>query len=76
MGPCAEDVSRLIEGLHSGKLSAEYIEKRMKEKEDDKVQVVKVEKERVEKAEKRKYDNLPDEKKKEVKDKVRETGEA
>ena len=66
-----EDVSRLIEGLHSGKISAEYVDKRIAEKAAEEETAAKKEKENEEDAEKRKYENLPEEKKKEVKQKVR-----
>ena len=67
-----DDVSRLIEGLHSGKLSAEYVDKRIKEKDDYEKEVVEKEKKKEEDAEAKKYDNLPEEKKLEVKAKVSE----
>jgi hypothetical protein len=66
-----DDVSRLIDGLNSGKISAEYVDKRIKEKEAFEAEVVVKEKKKVEDAEAKKYDNLPDEKKKEIKVKVR-----
>lgn len=67
-----DDVSRLIEGLHSGKINADYVDKRIREKEEEKKQVIVKEKKKVKDAEKKKYENLPDEKKEEIKIKVRE----
>lgn len=66
-----DDVSRLIEGLHSGKISADYVDKRIREKEEEEKEVIKKEEAKREEAEKKKYENLPDEKKKEIKVKVR-----
>ena len=67
-----DDVSRLIEGLHSGKLSADYVDKRIKEKDEYEKEVVVKEKKKEEDAEAKKYENLPEEKKLEVKVKVSE----
>ena len=65
-----DDVARLIEGLHSGKISAEYVDKRINEKAEEEAAVVMKEQKKVEDAEKAKYENLPDEKKREIKEKV------
>ena len=67
-----DDVSRLIEGLHSGKISADYVDKRIKEKDEEEQKAVVAEKKKEEDAEKKKYENLPEEKKKEIKVKVRD----
>jgi len=67
-----DDVSRLIAGLHSGKVSAEYVDRRIREKEEEEQREVVRVKAKVEDAEKKKYENLPEEKKKEVKVKVEE----
>lgn len=65
-----DDVSRLIEGLHSGKISPEYVDKKIKERDAEESRAAEATKAAEEEAERRKYENLPDEKKREVKQKV------
>ena len=67
-----EDVTRLVDGLRSGKVSAEYVDRVLREKDEETAQKETREKQAKEEAEKNKYDNLPEEKKTEVREKVAE----
>ena len=65
-----DDVSRLIEGLHSGKISPEYVDKKIKQRDAEESRAAEATKAAEDEAERKKYENLPDEKKLEVKQKV------
>ena len=65
-----EDVTRLVDGLRSGKVSAEYVDRVLREKDEETQQKEMREKQAKEEAEKNKYDNLPEDKKTEVREKV------
>ena len=65
-----ESVSRLIDGLQNDKVSVDYVDKVMKEKDEDKQEAVKKVEKKKEEVEKSKYENLPDDKKKEMREKV------
>ena len=67
-----EDVTRLVDGLRSGKVSAEYVDRVLREKDEETEKKETRAKEAKEQAEKTKYDNLPEEKKTEVREKVAE----
>ena len=67
-----EDVTRLVDGLRSGKVSAEYVDRVLREKDEETEKKETRAKEAKEHAEKTKYDNLPEEKKTEVREKVAE----
>ena len=62
-----EDVTRLVDGLRSGKVSAEYVDRVLREKDEETEKKETRAKEAKEHAEKTKYDNLPEEKKTEGK---------
>ena len=65
-----DDVTRLVVGLRSGKVSAEYVDRVLREKDEETVKSEEDAKKKEEDAEKNKYENLPPEKKLEVKQKV------
>ena len=67
-----EDVTRLVDGLRSGKVSAEYVDRVLREKDEETAKKETREKQAKEEAEKNKYENLPEEKKSEVREKVAE----
>uniref|UniRef100_A0A6U0DLZ5 Uncharacterized protein n=1 Tax=Micromonas pusilla TaxID=38833 RepID=A0A6U0DLZ5_MICPS len=67
-----EDVTRLVDGLRSGKVSAEYVDRVLREKDEETAKSETRAKQAAEEAEKNKYENLSEEKKTEVREKVAE----
>jgi hypothetical protein len=67
-----EDVTRLVDGLRSGKVSAEYVDRVLREKDEETAKSETRAKQAAEEAEKHKYENLSEEKKTEVREKVAE----
>ena len=67
-----EDVTRLVDGLRSGKVSAEYVDRVLREKDEETAKNETRAKQAKEEAEKNKYENLSEEKKTEVREKVAE----
>ena len=67
-----DEVNALIEGLRSGKISAEYVDRKIKERDAESTQLEEERKKEAEEAERRKYENLSPEEQKKIKAKVDE----
>ena len=67
-----DEVNALIEGLRSGKISAEYVDRKIKERDAESTQLEEKRKKEAEEAERRKYENLSPEEQKKIKAKVDE----
>ena len=67
-----DEVNALIDGLRSGKISAEYVDRKIKERDAESTQLEEERKKEAEEAERRKYENLSPEEQKKIKAKVDE----
>ena len=67
-----DEVNALIDGLRSGKISAEYVDRKIKERDAESTQLEEERKKEAEEAERRKYESLSPEEQKKIKAKVDE----